>query len=44
VVKADGTLAGYKEAGELHVHTPAAALGYLNDDTAFVSSPGLLAE
>lgn len=34
VVKADGTLADSNEEGELHIQTPAAAIGYLNDEVA----------
>ncbi|KAF9016512.1 acetyl-CoA synthetase-like protein, partial [Hymenopellis radicata] len=34
VVKADGTLAGYNEEGELYIRTPAAAIGYLHNDAA----------
>ncbi|RPD76081.1 acetyl-CoA synthetase-like protein [Lentinus tigrinus ALCF2SS1-7] len=34
VVKADGSLAGYNEPGELYLKTPSASLGYLNNPTA----------
>ncbi len=34
VVKADSTLAGYNEEGELYIQTPAAAIGYLHNDAA----------
>ena len=34
VVKADGSLAGYNEPGELLLKTPSATLGYLNNPTA----------
>ncbi|KAF8903399.1 hypothetical protein CPB85DRAFT_1024833 [Mucidula mucida] len=34
VVKADCSLAGYNEEGELHIKTPAAATGYLDNDIA----------
>ncbi|KAI0698949.1 acetyl-CoA synthetase-like protein [Cerioporus squamosus] len=34
LVKADGSLAGYNEPGELHLRTPSASLGYLNNPTA----------
>lgn len=34
VVRHDGTLAGYDEEGELHVRTPAAASGYLDNEEA----------
>lgn len=34
VVKSDGSLAGYDEEGELHIKTPAAALGYLDNPSA----------
>ncbi|KAF9050881.1 phenylacetyl-CoA ligase [Hymenopellis radicata] len=34
VVKADFSLAGYNEEGELHIKTPAAATGYLDNDAA----------
>ena len=34
VVKADGTLAGYEEEGELQVTGPQLALGYMNDEKA----------
>jgi acyl-CoA synthetase (AMP-forming)/AMP-acid ligase II len=34
VIKSDGTLAHYGEAGELVVRGPAHALGYLNDEKA----------
>lgn len=36
VVKADGSLAGYDEAGELIIKTPSVALGYANNAEAFV--------
>ena len=36
VVKADGTLARFNEPGELQVKIPSAALGYLNNDDAYV--------
>ena len=36
VVKADGTSAGYNEEGELHIRTPASAIGYLHNDNACV--------
>lgn len=34
VVKSDGQLAGYDEEGELHIRTPAVALGYLDNPSA----------
>ncbi|KAF8558343.1 acetyl-CoA synthetase-like protein [Imleria badia] len=34
VVKADGTLAGFNEPGELHVKMPSLALGYWNNEEA----------
>ncbi|PPQ88581.1 hypothetical protein CVT25_009961 [Psilocybe cyanescens] len=34
VVRSDGTLVGYDEEGELHVRTPAAAIGYLDNESA----------
>jgi 4-coumarate--CoA ligase len=34
IVKADGTLGGYEEAGELYVKTPAAPLGYVRNEKA----------
>lgn len=34
VVKADGTLAGFNEPGELQVKMPSLALGYLNNEEA----------
>ncbi|KAI0698962.1 acetyl-CoA synthetase-like protein [Cerioporus squamosus] len=34
VVKPDGSLAGYNELGELHLHTPSQSLGYLDNPTA----------
>jgi Acyl-CoA synthetases (AMP-forming)/AMP-acid ligases II len=37
VIKADGSLAGYGEPGELVVKSPSAALGYFNDEQACVS-------
>jgi acyl-coenzyme A synthetase/AMP-(fatty) acid ligase len=36
VVKPDGTLCGYNVPGELHIKTPAAALGYFGDEDACV--------
>lgn len=38
VVKADGTFGDYDEEGELYIRTPAAAIGYLNNDAAYVIS------
>ncbi|KAH9477438.1 4-coumarate--CoA ligase-like 7 [Psilocybe cubensis] len=34
VVRSDGTLAGYDEEGELHIKTPASAMGYLDNEAA----------
>lgn len=34
VIKADGTLAQFGELGELHLKSPALALGYYNNPTA----------
>lgn len=34
VVKADGSLATFNEEGELLIKTPAAALGYLDNEIA----------
>jgi acyl-coenzyme A synthetase/AMP-(fatty) acid ligase len=34
VMKPDGTLCGYNEPGELLLKTPAAALGYFEDEEA----------
>ncbi|RPD61667.1 acetyl-CoA synthetase-like protein [Lentinus tigrinus ALCF2SS1-7] len=34
VVRPDGSLAGYDEPGELHLHTPSRSIGYLNNPTA----------
>ena len=34
VVKADGSLAGLDELGELHLKLPSISLGYLNNPTA----------
>lgn len=34
VLKADGTLAGFNELGELHVKIPSLALGYWNNEEA----------
>ncbi|RDX52613.1 acetyl-CoA synthetase-like protein [Lentinus brumalis] len=34
LVKADGSLAGYNEPGELHLRTPSASLRYLDNPTA----------
>jgi len=36
VIKRDGTLGGYDESGELVLHSPSAALGYLNNVDAWV--------
>lgn len=36
VVKSDGSLAGYDEAGELFIKTPSVALGYANNAEAWV--------
>lgn len=38
IVKADGSLAGYDEPGELVIKCPSVALGYANNAAAFVSS------
>lgn len=38
VVKPDGTLVGYDEEGELCIRTPAAAIGYLDNEEAYVPS------
>jgi len=35
VVKSDGSLAGYGEAGELVIKTPSVALGYANNEQAY---------
>lgn len=43
VVKADGSLAAYDEAGELFVKSPSMALGYANNAVALVFSLELLA-
>lgn len=36
VVKQDGALATYDEEGELYVRTPSLALGYLDNEEAYV--------
>ena len=36
VVKPDGSFADYEEEGELHVTGPQMALGYTNDEKAYV--------
>lgn len=39
VVRADGSSVGYGEEGELHIRTPAAAMGYLDNESAYVIHP-----
>jgi 4-coumarate--CoA ligase len=36
VVKPDGSLAGYDESGELVVRSPSVALGYANNEQAYL--------